>query len=78
MSTIADARPVMDATVWDKIGDKFNGFVEGSIGFVTRLFGTANDRAVRQVGYVRTKNADTHTIVPGSILELHQPHSKRR
>ena len=69
MSTTADARPVMDATVWDKIGDKFNGFVEGSIGFVTRLFGTANDRAVRQVGYVRTKNADTHTIIPGSILE---------
>ena len=70
MSTIADARPVMDATVWDKIGDKFNGFVEGSIGFVTRLFGTANDRSVRQVGYVRPKNADTHTIVPGSVLDL--------
>ena len=41
MSTIADARPAMDTTVWDKIGDKFNGVVEGSIGFITRLFGTA-------------------------------------
>jgi preprotein translocase subunit SecA len=69
MSTIADARPAMDTTLWDKLGDKFNGVVEGSIGFITRLFGTANDRTVRQIGYIRTKNADTHTIVPGSVLD---------
>jgi preprotein translocase subunit SecA len=59
----------METSIWDKIGDTFNGFVEGSIGFVTRLFGTANDRAVRGVGYVRPKNALTHTVLPGSILE---------
>ncbi|MGL6077004.1 MAG: preprotein translocase subunit SecA [Fimbriiglobus sp.] len=68
MSTTV-ARPGMESSIWDKIGDKFNGFVEGSIGFVTRLFGTANDRAVRGVGYVRPKNALTHTIIPGSILD---------
>jgi len=60
----------MDASIWDKIGDGFNGVIEGSIGFMTRLFGTANDRAVRQIGYVRPKNAEQHTITPGTILDL--------
>jgi preprotein translocase subunit SecA len=68
-STLTTARPGMDTTIWDKIGDKLNGFVEGSIGIVTRLFGSANDRTVRQIGFIRPKNAVTHTIVPGSILE---------
>jgi preprotein translocase subunit SecA len=52
----------------EKVGDTFNGFVEGGLNFVTRLFGTANDRAVRAIGYSRPKNAVTHTIAPGSVL----------
>jgi preprotein translocase subunit SecA len=68
MSTTA-ARPAIDATIWDKIGDTFNGFVEGSIGFVTRLWGSANDRAVKSLGYVRPKGAEAHTVLPGSVLD---------
>ncbi|OWK45098.1 Protein export cytoplasm protein SecA ATPase RNA helicase [Fimbriiglobus ruber] len=53
----------------DKIGDRFNGLIEGSIGFVTRLFGSANDRAVKAVGFIRPKHATVHTIIPGSVLD---------
>ena len=59
----------MKTGIWDKLGDTFTGFVEGSLGFVGRLFGSANDRAVKAVGYVRPKNATEHTILPGSILQ---------
>lgn len=52
----------------DKIGDAFNGIVEGSLNFVTRLFGTANDRAVKSIGYSRPKNAVEHVVAPGSVL----------
>ena len=68
MATVT-ARPGMDSSILDKIGDRLNGVVEGSIGFVTRLFGTANDRAVRQLGYVRPKHAAAHTVTPGSLLD---------
>ena len=69
MATTA-TRPGMETSILDKLGDAFNGVVEGSIGFVTRLFGTANDRTVRSLGYIRPKHADTHTVTPGSLLEL--------
>jgi preprotein translocase subunit SecA len=59
----------MEASIWDKIGDTFNGFIENSIGFVTRLFGSANDRAVKNLGYYRPKGAAVHTALPGSVLE---------
>jgi preprotein translocase subunit SecA len=61
-------QPGMQSSIWDKIGDGFNNFIEGSIGFVTRLFGSANDRAVKNLGYIRPKGAAAHTIVPGSLL----------
>ena len=69
MSAATTARPAIDATIWDKLGDRFNGFIEGSIGFVSRLFGSANDRAVKATGYHRPKGATQHTIVSGSILD---------
>ncbi len=65
----ATARPGIDSSILDKIGDRLNGVVEGSIGFVTRLFGTANDRAVRGLGYIRSKHAAAHTVTPGSLLD---------
>ncbi|MFO0937428.1 MAG: preprotein translocase subunit SecA [Gemmataceae bacterium] len=53
----------------EKLGDKFNGFMEGSFGFVTRLFGSANDRVVKSIGYHRAKGTDKHEIIAGSILD---------
>lgn len=65
MSTQAKLEPGL----LEKLGDKFNGFMEGSFGFITRLFGSANDRMVKSIGYSRAKNADQHTVIPGSILD---------
>ena len=59
----------MKTGILDRLGDSFTGLVEGSLGFVGRLFGSANDRAVKAVGYVRPKNSVVHTILSGSILE---------
>src|SRR5262245_60362425 len=53
----------------EKLGDGFNSFIEGSLGFVTRLFGSANERVVKSVGYVRPKNSESHQVVAGSLLE---------
>ncbi|HET6573212.1 MAG TPA: hypothetical protein VFG68_06395, partial [Fimbriiglobus sp.] len=63
MSAATASPSAIDATIWDKIGDRFNGFIEGSIGFVSRLFGSANERAVKATGYHRPKGAAQHTIV---------------
>src|SRR6188768_1409929 len=65
MSTQAKLEPGL----LEKLGDKFNGFMEGSFGFITRLFGSANDRMVKSVGYTRAKNAEQHTVIPGSVLD---------
>ena len=70
MATVTTADPTGIKTgLLEKVGDAFNNVVEGSLGFVTRLFGTANDRAVKSIGYNRPKNAEAHTVIPGSILE---------
>ncbi len=53
---------------FERMGDALNGFVEGGLNFVTRLFGTANERAVKAIGYSRPKHAKEHTVVPGSVL----------
>jgi preprotein translocase subunit SecA len=52
----------------ERMGDALNGFVEGGLNFVTRLFGTANERAVKAIGYVRPKRATEHTVIPASVL----------
>ena len=61
--------PGVESSFLDKLGDGFNAVIEGSVGFVGRLFGSANDRAVKAVGFVRPKGATTHTVLPGSVLE---------
>ena len=64
----APANTAMKTGFLDKLGDAFNGVVEGSLNFVTRLFGTANDRAVRAIGYSRPKHAVQHSVAAGSVL----------
>jgi preprotein translocase subunit SecA len=62
-------QPKLEAGFLEKLGDKFNGFMEGSFGFVTRLFGSANDRMVKGIGYHRPKGSDAHVVIAGSILD---------
>ncbi len=55
--------------ILERLGDAFSGVIESGMGFVTRMFGSANDRAIKAVGYYRPKGANTHTAIPGSALE---------
>ncbi len=54
--------------VLDKVGDWFNASTAAVERFITRLFGSSNERRVEQIGFVRDKEGQV-TIVPGSILE---------
>jgi len=66
MSTQTNLEP----SFLDRLGDGFNKFIEGSVGFISRLMGgSANDRMVKSVGYIRPKGAEQHSVLPGSILD---------
>jgi preprotein translocase subunit SecA len=53
----------------ERIGDGFTSFTEGVMGFVTRIMGgSSSERVTKSLGYYRAKNADTHTVIGGSML----------
>ena len=54
--------------VMEKVGDWFNASTSAVERFITRLFGSSNERRVEQIGYKRDKEGNA-TIVPGSLLE---------
>jgi preprotein translocase subunit SecA len=59
----------MDVSFLEKLGDGFNAFSEGVAGFLTRLFGSSNERYVRNLGYIGSKDpAVPPTVVAGSLL----------
>ncbi|HET6423781.1 MAG TPA: preprotein translocase subunit SecA [Planctomycetaceae bacterium] len=54
--------------VLDKIGDVFNAGLAKAERLITSMFGSSNERRVRQLGFLRDKQGNT-TIAPGSALE---------
>lgn len=58
----------MEMNFVEKMGDGFTRFTEGLVGFLTRLFGSSNERHIRALGYIRPKYSEEHTIIPGSLL----------
>ena len=52
----------------DKLGDYFTAFTVWIERSITRLFGSSNERRIRQVGFVREK-AGTTTVTGGSQLD---------
>jgi preprotein translocase subunit SecA len=54
--------------ILDKVGDAFNLVLGGAERFITNIFGSSNERRVRQIGFLRDKQRNS-TIVPGSILD---------
>jgi preprotein translocase subunit SecA len=52
----------------EKLGDYINNFTLYIERFLRALFGTSNDRIVRQVGFIREKKGQDH-ILPGSTLD---------
>ncbi len=66
MSTNAQA---MDVGILEKIGETLGGFFENLAALITRLFGSSNERYIRKMGYIRTRNAQhPYTVTPGSQL----------
>src|SRR5215475_8557675 len=59
----------MDVSIWDKIGDGLLAASDGVSRFLTRLFGASNERYVRKLGYIPSRNpAVPPTVVPGGML----------
>ena len=52
----------------DNLGDWFNGFLAWIEQFVTGLFGTSNERRIRNLGFVRDRDGNTN-ITSGSVLD---------
>jgi preprotein translocase subunit SecA len=60
----------MEPSILERVGDKFNSFVEGCVNLIARVMGgSANERAIKNIGYYRPKNAENHTVVRGSVLD---------
>src|SRR5436190_16712683 len=63
-------QPKSETTFLERLGDRFNSFTEGCMSFVARLMGgSSNERTIKNLGYHRPKGAETHTVVPGSVLD---------
>src|SRR5262245_15940106 len=55
--------------ILEKIGDAFNAFSEKTVSILTRLMGSSNDRIVRQLGLIASKDPTVpYRIISGSLL----------
>jgi preprotein translocase subunit SecA len=53
----------------DRMLDKFSALSEGLVGFLGRLFGSSNERTIRAMGYIASRDINQpHTVVPGLLL----------
>src|SRR5438034_2610383 len=60
----------VDVSFWEKLGDGFSAFGEATGRFLTRLFGSSNERYIRKLGYIRSYDPQVpHRVVPASHLE---------
>ena len=60
----------VDVSLWEKLGDGFSAFGEATGRFLTRLFGSSNERYIRKLGYIRSYDPQVpHKVVPASHLE---------
>jgi preprotein translocase subunit SecA len=60
----------MDVSFLEKVGDGFTALSEGVAQFLTRLLGSSNERTIRKLGYIRSKDPSVPpTIIDGSLLQ---------
>lgn len=52
----------------EQVGSFFTALLGWVERLITKIFGSANERRVRQIGFVRDKQGNT-TVVPGSVLD---------
>jgi preprotein translocase subunit SecA len=65
---MASGTQQVDATFLEKVGDSLTSLSERFVGFLTRVLGSSNENYIRKLGYVRSRDKQTYTAVPGSIL----------
>jgi preprotein translocase subunit SecA len=66
---MATAQPGMESTFLERLGDRFNAFVEGCVRLISRLMGgSADERRIKGLGYIRPRHAEAHTVLAGSPL----------
>src|SRR5262249_7331181 len=58
----------IETTLWERFTEKVGAITEGVVGFLGRLFGSSNERIIRALGYIRRRQTDAHTVIPGSHL----------
>jgi preprotein translocase subunit SecA len=59
----------LDVSFWEKLGDGLSAFSEATASFLTRLLGSSNERVVRKLGYIRSRDPNTPpTIIAGSLV----------
>ncbi len=59
----------MDVSFFEKLGDTLSAGSEAVANFLTRVLGSSNERFVRKLGYIRSKNSSgDYTVVPGLLL----------
>src|SRR5262249_42658206 len=59
----------MDVGFLEKLGDGMTALSENVASFLTRLFGSSNERYIRKLGYIRSKDPEVPpTVTPGWLL----------
>jgi preprotein translocase subunit SecA len=57
-------------SILERIGDSFGVFSERAVTFITRLFGSSNERFVKRLGLIASKDPkQPNRIIPGSVLD---------
>lgn len=53
----------------EKLGERFTNATEGVVRFITRLMGSSNERFVRKIGFIGSRDPNKpHTVIPGSTI----------
>ena len=53
--------------ILDKVGDAFNLVLGGTERFITNMFGSSNERRVRQIGFTRDKQGNPSGFDKGAL-----------
>jgi len=60
----------MDVSFFEKLGDTLSATSETIANFLTRVLGSSNERYIRKLGYIRSRNSSgDYTVIPGLLLD---------
>ena len=66
---MATAQTGMEPTIFERLQDRFNAFVEGCVRIISKMMGGSTDeRRIKGLGYIRSRAAEAHTTLAGSPL----------